>query len=252
MGTIFAPTYATLVMGYLEIKLYSIIETKFDTNTKEYFVENWDRFLDDCFVIVPKDKIDPHDLLNILNSINPFIKFTMEVSENTIPFLDISVNKDQDNIWMDIYSKPTDSKRYVPFDSCHPKHCLKNIPYCLARRICMIVECNKIKLERLSELKLILETQNYPKTLISNGIERALKSPQQELRTEKTVTDKKVLAFITTHNPNNPDLFGVIKTSVDHLKNSTTLKEELKKYELINAKKTTTEFRKAIMQKRIY
>ena len=64
----------------------------------------------------------------------------MEVSDNNLPFLDILINKCDKKIWMDIYAKPTDAKRYVPFNSCHPKHCLKNIPFCLARRICTIVE----------------------------------------------------------------------------------------------------------------
>ena len=41
---------------------------------------------------------------------------------------------------MDICNKPKDSKRYVPFMSNHPQHCLTDIQFCLARRICTIVE----------------------------------------------------------------------------------------------------------------
>ena len=66
---------------------------------------------------------------------------------------------------MDLYSKPTDSKRYVPFDSCYPKPCLTNIPYCLARRICMIVEFFQEKENKLKELKLILQKQGYEAVL---------------------------------------------------------------------------------------
>ena len=54
---------------------------------------------------------------------------------------------------MDIYNKPTDSKRYVLFTSHHPRSCLRNIPFCLPRRICPIAEEENTKLKRLSELQ---------------------------------------------------------------------------------------------------
>ena len=46
MGTKFAHVYATLVVGYLEEKLYSKIESDFAL----YFMNNWKRFLGDCFI----------------------------------------------------------------------------------------------------------------------------------------------------------------------------------------------------------
>ena len=36
MGTKFAPVYATLTIGYLEEKLYTIIETNYDTEFQRY------------------------------------------------------------------------------------------------------------------------------------------------------------------------------------------------------------------------
>ena len=61
----------------------------------------------------------------------------MEKSDIQLSFLDIIINKEVKKI-MHIYSKPTDSKRYVSFKSNYPKYCLKNIPLSLARRICKI------------------------------------------------------------------------------------------------------------------
>ena len=87
---------------------------------------------------------------------------------------------------MDIFNKPTDSKRYVLFPSNHPRRCLKNIPFCLARCICTTVEENT-KLKRLSELKTSLKQQKYSIALIENSIKRTLQIPKNELRkpTEK-------------------------------------------------------------------
>ena len=50
---------------------------------------------------------------------------------------------------MNIYSKPTDSKRNVFYLSNHPKPCLKNIPFCLASRIYMIVENENVRYMKL-------------------------------------------------------------------------------------------------------
>ena len=53
----------------------------------------------------------------------------MEKSQTRLPFLDIMINKNGTKIWMNIYNKLTDSKRYVPFTSNHPRYCLINIPF---------------------------------------------------------------------------------------------------------------------------
>ena len=81
-------------------------------------------------------------------------------------------NKSGTKIWMDIYNKPKDSKRYVPFTSNHPQHCLTNILFSLARRICTIVENENVKEKRIKEYKKALMEQKYPKSLIEASILR--------------------------------------------------------------------------------
>ena len=89
MGTIFAPTLATLSMGYFELTFYRICINELGKTPGQFILENWCRFLDDCETPLHKTKIDPNRLLEILNSINPSIKFTMETSDKELPFLDI-------------------------------------------------------------------------------------------------------------------------------------------------------------------
>ena len=86
----------------------------------------------------------------------------MEKSQTRLPFLDIMINKNGTKVWMDIYNKPTDSKRYAPFTSNHPQHCLTNIPFFLARRIFIIVENENVKEKRFKKLKITLLEQKYP------------------------------------------------------------------------------------------
>ena len=153
MGTIFAPTYATLSIGFHKIELYAIIKHKFTLPVSKYFEQNWKIFLDDCFIFSRLSLIKPNKFLDVLNNINAVIQFTLETSDIDLPFLDIVINKEEKKIFMDIHFKPTDAKRYGYLKSNHPRHCLKNIPFSLARRICMIAEKDSLKEIKMKELK---------------------------------------------------------------------------------------------------
>ena len=237
MGTIFAPTYATLSMGFHEIELYAIIRNKITLSVSNYFEQNWKRFLDDCFIFLRLSLIKPYELLDVLNNINPAVQFTMETSDTQLPFLDVMINKEGKKVFMDIYSKPNDSKRYVSFKSNHPKHCLKNIPFFLARRICMISEKDSLKEIKLKELETLLLEQHYPERIIKTGINKALKIPKNELRNVKEQEKKKILPFISTFNPNNPKALPIIKQTLENLKTLDRMRNALKKVKFITCKR---------------
>ena len=92
-----------------------------------------------------------------LNQVNTNLQFPMERSTTSLRILDIMINKTGTKTWMDIYNKPSDSKRYVAFTSNNSRSCLRNIPFCLARCICTIIEEENTRLKLLLELKTILK-----------------------------------------------------------------------------------------------
>ena len=83
MGTKLAPTYATLVMGYLELKLYDKIEEKFGTEFSKHFKEEWIRYVDDCFINWDTRIAEVTELLLTINNLNKGIKFTMDAHPRT-------------------------------------------------------------------------------------------------------------------------------------------------------------------------
>ena len=217
-GTDMAPTYATLTMGYYEVKFYTICELNWGAAIRQYKEEAWGRFLDDCEIPLDEDKVKPEALRDVPNSIHPKIQFTMEHSKEMVPFLDVLVPKEDDRIWVDLYTKPTDTKRYLPYGSAHPKHCKINIPFCLARRICTIVESEQAKEMHLRELKDMMHEQKYPLEVINKGIAKARSVPQTKLRhAEDQEESGKILPFVTTYNQNNPSVFSTIKTTFQWL-----------------------------------
>ena len=58
MGTKFTPTYATLVLGFLEEKLYLQANEIFENGFGEMLKADWRRFLNDCFVFWKKSRQD--------------------------------------------------------------------------------------------------------------------------------------------------------------------------------------------------
>ena len=246
MGTVFAPTYVNLSMGYHEIKLYDLIELNSNLDIRQYFVENWKRFLDDCEIVLNTDLIKPDDLLTILNSVNNDIQFSMVLKGNKLPFLDILKTKSGKLIWMNIYSKPTDSKRYVSHLSNHPKPCLKYIPFCLARRICMIVENKNNRYTKLKELRTVSKTQKYPKMVVGKGTEKALAILQEQLRSEKLKKKDDILQFISTYNLNNPNAFPKVREIYRNLQTSKTIGKIFAKHTLIDCKRQPSNLKRLL------
>ena len=156
MGSKFAPIYATLVLAYLEEKMYELSEKDFDSDFRKYIETNFKRFLDDCFLIFTRKEEQLIKFFNLLNSLHPCIKFTLDKSRTRLPFLDTSLTNENGKLQTDIYYKPTDSKQYLLYTSCHPKHTRNSIPYNLARRLKMIISEDNTLLVRLEELKTFL------------------------------------------------------------------------------------------------
>ena len=237
MGTKVAPTYATLVLGYLEEQLYKIIKQNKDDTFAEYVKKEWKRFLDDCFIFWNRSAEDLVYFENILNLLNKDIHFTKQQSAVQLPFLDIEVQKNGTSISTDVHFKITDSKQYLNFKSCHPKHTKTNIPFSLARRLCTIVSDKKVLSNRLIELAMILIERQYPLQIVKTGIIKAMQIPRSALLNVKQSIDDKVTPFVSTHNPKHKELFGILKSNMVILNNDITMKKIRDETKFIKSKR---------------
>ena len=90
---------------------------------------------------------------------------------------------------MVLYEKPTDTQRFFPYPTSHPKH--------------------------LRELKENFRTYGYPKKVVEIRIQKTLKIPQTKLRQAKAI--KITTVIIRTFNPNNSKIFDFVKSGVNAL-----------------------------------
>ena len=62
--------------------------------------------------------------------------------------------------------------------------------------------------------------QKYPKSLIEASILRAKETPLEILRQPKTAKNEEIIPFTFTYNPNNSNVFPIIKQSFDNFQYS--------------------------------
>jgi len=240
MGSKIGPVYAILTLAYLEeSRLYPKIFENYSRVDAECIINNWKRYIDDVFLLWKNSYGNINDFYELVNSLSDDIKFTFESSETRIPFLDVLVMKKGNVLVTDIYSKPTDTKQYLHFKSCHAKHTKYNIPFNLARRICTIVVDPFIRDKRLKEMTLNLQKRGYPPSLITNGIRKAKSLNIETLRKPKEKNSSfDILTFVNTNNPNNINFFNnVLHRNIQFLQQDQTLNEVIQNNKIINAKR---------------
>ena len=222
MGSIFAPPYSQLTIGFLEeTKLFPyLLPTKFDMETCMKIIEYFYRFMDDGTTLIPEE-VDEDVILELLNSMHPAIRYTMEKAARgsvdgkatqRLIFLSIILFLDYDGkIWTDVFYKQTNTHEYLNYRSHHPEHVKKNIPHVLAKRI-IILSSKQANMEKnLADLRIWLRDCGYPDKVIEKGIYTAsLQGPAQKNET-------KVIPLINTYYSNytNEHMCKVARQLID-------------------------------------
>ena len=164
MGTRMAPANANIFMSSIEEK---IIE-------KVHQIKLWRRFIDDVICIFEEDQeMNVDKLLDISNSINPHIQFTIEDTGGlNTNFLDTNIQIQNNSFIVTPHVKPTDKRLYDLSDSCHPTHQKNSIAYSQSlrlRRICTHTEDYNTHTDLL---KSALERRGYTAPNIDTAIEK--------------------------------------------------------------------------------
>ena len=80
MGTKMGPSYANLFVGFIENKIFS--------NYHGPKPDLYKRFIDDCVGATSSSKEELDQFITAVNSFHPALKYTWEISENSLAFLD--------------------------------------------------------------------------------------------------------------------------------------------------------------------
>ena len=203
MGTPCAPNFANLFMQHIETMLLR------DAPGPTPYI--WWRFIDDVFIIWNHSRQELDDFLDYINSSHPSIKFTAEISESQVHFLDVTITKTDFGLQTAVYTKPTAAHLYLDYGSNHPSATKKAIPYSQALRIRKICSTDALFESQVSELTKFFLARGYPKRLLLQAVDKARQKDRATLLLPTTPTTSKKVVGVTTYGINNFPLMNILK-----------------------------------------
>ena len=205
MGTKMAPNYANLFMGELEKKLINLHPVK---------PTLWIRYIDDIFCIYPAGPTEAQGFLSFLNDQHPTIKFTADISQKTVHFLDVEITVGQKGeLHTSLYRKPTDTYRYLHYNSFHPTHQKKAIPYSQFIRVRRVCSDKRDFYRYTDEMIQALALRKYPMKLLLDARKKASQTERSTLLNPppRPVTEKNI-PLIVTFDPQHSHISSGLTT----------------------------------------
>ena len=82
--------------------------------------------------------------------------------------------------------------------------------------------------------------------VVEKGIGKALAIPQEQLRSENLKKKDDILPFISTYNPNIPNMFLKVSKIYTNLQTSKTLSKIFAKQKLVDCKRQPSNFKRLL------
>ena len=114
MDTKMGPSYANLFVGFIEHQFFN-----------QYHgpkPQLYGRYIDDCIGATSSTKEELTQFITAVNSFHPALKYTWQISDTSLAFLDIKISIEGNGLCTSVYYKPTDSHSYLLYSSSHPSH----------------------------------------------------------------------------------------------------------------------------------
>ena len=177
----------------------------------------WKRFIDDIFFIWTDSEENLNKFLKDLNEFHPNLKFTYEKSKEKINFLDLVIKLTDGKIITDLYCKPTDSHQYLHYDSCHAEHIKRSIIFSQTLRLKRICSQKSDLDSHVKELKNWFSKRGYPAKVISEQVNRALRSEENVKERDGQHVKENGVPLVLTYNPNFNNLSFLIRKNLQFL-----------------------------------
>ena len=102
----------------------------------------------------------------------------------------------------------------------------------------------------MEELKTFPKRRKYPLRLVENGIKKALTQSPNNLRNYRPKLYETVIPFVSTYNPNNPEMIRIIKENQHILERSDTMKEIMNSKKFLKSKRQMPNLKRMLCKAR--
>ena len=157
MGSPVSPVIVNIYMEYFE----SLAIPSSPTSIKWWF-----RYVDDVHSATRKDQVN--QLRKHLNSIDPHIKFTIELpGTDRLPFLNTLTKPTPNSIESTVYRKPIHTDRYLDYNSNHPISAKLAVIYTLIHRAKQVCSTHEFLVKENGSSSQSPTRQPLPNTVLS-------------------------------------------------------------------------------------
>lgn len=231
MGSPLSGLLADLYLNYFENEYLFSCNNKYKDKILSY-----SRYVDDTFLVFDGTYRQIEVLLNYMNSLDPKIKFTMELEvNNSLNFLDLTVTKENNRFTYKIYRKPTTTDTVIHADSHHPYEQKMAAFNAFVYRMLTVPLKPEDRLEEINTIKYIAIANGYNSSVVDKIIKR------QSSRIRNYNGSK--LVKVGRENNNK-----FIATEYNNVL-PRIIKNELKKHNITVSFRTTNSIQKLLKQK---
>ena len=162
MGTKMGPSYVNLFVGYIENQFS--INLNFGTKPEFY-----GRYIDDCIGATSSRREELDHFITSVNYFHPMLKYTWEISETSIAFLDIKVSITGNGLSTSVYYKPTDSHSYLLHSSSHPSHVKNSITFSQFLRLRRFCSDDSDFSNKSQEMRHFFKKRGHPDSVVNTA-----------------------------------------------------------------------------------
>ena len=196
------PSYANLFVGF--------IENKFFSNYHGPKPDLYKRYIDDCVGATSSSKEELNLFINSVNSFHPALKYTWEISENSLAFLDIKLSINDNGLSTSVHYKPTDSHNYLLHSSSHPQHVKNAIPFSQFLRLRRLCSDDTDFNNKCEEMCQFFKKRGYPDSAVTTGKHRAQEIDRETALQTSQNEETDRIPFTLTYHPQNLAIKNVI------------------------------------------
>ena len=241
IGSRLGKNYACTYMGQWEEKLL-------ENSTLKPII--FFRFIDDIFGLWQHGREELIRFQKWANGIHPNIQVDLRMSSTELEFLDVRVQMENGYIKTDLFQKPTDSKNYLHYDSNHPRHTKKAVPFGLGVRMRRICTREEDYARHRRELKTRLLERSYPENLVEAELTKVdkldrrrliqtgcEKGRQAQARKKSSTMNGNQVPMVVTYSGFLPDIKNILRSKRHILSNSNRLMEVFPQDPLLSFKR---------------
>ena len=211
MGTKMGPSYANLFVGYIEHKFFN----QYNGPKPELYRH----YIDDCVGATSSTREELNQFITAVNSFHPALKYTWEISDTSLAFLDIKLSIEGNGLCTSVHYKPTDSHSYLLHSSSHPSHVKNSIPYSQLLRLRRLCSEDSDFFLKSEEMCHFFDKRGYPASVVQAGHHRAQQIDRQSALQTSQKENNNRIPFTLTFHPHNHAVKSIILKNFKLLQN---------------------------------